>query len=309
MNMNLASKNSLLLALVMLFAFTALPLSVVAQEIVIEPPPPPIAWLEGISVDEHLVRATIEGPIAEVVVSQVFRNESNRLAEGSFLFPLPEDAAVGDFQMTVNGQVIEGQLMDSDHARRIYEETVRQIRDPALLEYAGRGLYQTSVFPIPPGETRTLQLRYGVLLEAEDGLHRFTYPLRIPGISRPPQRTDIVVEITNDDGLRAVYSSSHDVDLERTGDAHAIVSYVSEGEPLDTDFELYYGLGNESIGLNLISYRPAGEDGYFVLLALPSIEVSADDIVDKDIVFVLDVSGSREGPKLAQAKDAVHYVV
>ena len=93
-------------------------------------PPPPIAWQNGITVDEHHVRAEIEGPIAEVVVTQVFRNESHQIAEGTFLFPLPEDAAVGDFQMTVNGQVIEGQLMDSDTARRIYEETVRQIRDP-----------------------------------------------------------------------------------------------------------------------------------------------------------------------------------
>ena len=302
-------KTPMLVGIVVTLLLSALPIGVKAQETVMEPPPPPMAWLNGVTVDEHQVRASIDGPIAEVTVTQVFRNDSHQIAEGTFLFPLPDDAAVGDFQMTVNGQVIEGQLMDSDRARRIYEETVRQIRDPALLEYVGRGLFRTSVFPIPPGESRTLQLRYGVVLSAEEGLYRFTYPLRIPGASQPARRTGVVVDIMSEDGLRAVYSPSHYIELERGGDYRATARYESQGGPQDTDFELYYGLGNESIGLNLLSYRPAGEDGYFILLASPSIEVGAGEVVNRDVVFVVDVSGSMEGPKLAQAKEAVRYVV
>ena len=285
------------------------PGSVGAQPIEIWPPAPPMPSIDGISIDEHVVRAVIDGPIAEVTVTQVFRNESGRLAEGTFLFPLPDDAAVGDFQMTVNGEVLEGRLMESDAARRIYEETVRQIRDPALLEYAGRGLFQTSVFPIPPGESRTLQFRYGVLLDAENGLHRFSYPLRVPGSSRPALHTELTVEIASEDGVRAVYSPSHDVAIERGSDDAAIVRFEAENQPLASDFALYFGLGNDAIGLNLISHRPAGEEGYFVLLAAPSIDVEVEEVAQRDVVFVLDVSGSMEGPKLAQAKEAVRYVV
>ena len=299
----------LLVGVVVALVLSALSSSVTAQGATVGPPPTLMAWQNGITVDEHHVRASMEGPIAEVVVTQVFHNESNQIAEGTFLFPLPEDAAVGDFQMSVNGQVIEGQLMDSDTARRIYEETVRQIRDPALLEYAGRGLFQTSVFPIPPGESRTLQLRYGVVLDAEQGLHRFTYPLRIPGASTPAKRTSVEVEINAEDGLRAVYSPSHDIDLVRSGDHGAIATYQTQDEPLNADFELYFGLGSESISLNLLSHRPAGEDGYFILLASPSIEVDESEVASRDVVFVVDVSGSMEGPKLGQAKDAVRYVV
>lgn len=298
----------LLPTLAALLAVCLLPARAHTQGVIIEPPPP-IAWIEGVAVDEHIVDAKIDGAVAEVTVKQVFRNESRSLAEGTFLFPLPEDAAVSDFQMTVNGQVIEGQLMDSELARRIYEETVREIRDPALLEYAGRGLFRTSVFPIPPGETRTLQLRYLVVLESENGLYRFTYPLRVPGASRPAQRTELEIDLSSDEGLRAVYSPTHDVLLVREDDNRAVVRYESEGEVLDADFELYYGVDDDTVGLNLISHKPAGEDGYFLLLASPSIEVTSEDIASRDVVFVVDVSGSMEGPKLKQAKEAVRYVV
>ena len=84
-------------------------------------------------------------------VRQVFRNQTDGQVEGTFIFPLPPDAAISDFQMTVDGQVLEGKVMKKDEARRIYEDIVRSQRDPALLEYVGRDLFQTNVFPIPPG--------------------------------------------------------------------------------------------------------------------------------------------------------------
>ncbi|MFO7634473.1 MAG: VIT domain-containing protein, partial [Caldilinea sp.] len=121
------------------------------------PMPPPITMSAPpaqIVIERHAVDAVIEGQVAQVQVTQVLRNQSGRVAEGVYIFPLPADAAVSDFQMTVDGEVLEGKLLDRDEARRIYEEIVRSQRDPALLEYLDRGLFQTSIFPIPPGESR-----------------------------------------------------------------------------------------------------------------------------------------------------------
>ncbi|MFN2200511.1 MAG: VIT domain-containing protein [Caldilineaceae bacterium] len=302
------AKIAVALALAIVLLTSVYPARVAAQAL--EPPwPRPIAAVPGVSVAEYLAEVSIEGPIAQVSVTQAFRNDSSSVAEGSFLFPLPEDAAVGDFQMTVDGTVLEGRVMDSAQARHIYEETVRQLRDPALLEYADRGLFQTSAFPIPPGETRELAFHFGMLLTAENGLYRFDYPLRLLGASVPPERTELAIHISSDDGIRTIYSPSHDVDINKTGNREAAIHYSSEGMVEQSDFALYYGISKDSVGVNLISNRPAGEDGYFVLLATPGIEVASDEIVDRNVVFVLDVSGSMEGPKLAQAKDAVRHVV
>ncbi len=290
-----------------------LPLPAQAQEIIIEPPRPPIAWIEGVTVDEQRIDVTIEGPIAHVKVSQVFQNRSGRVAEGTYLFPLPADAAVGDFVMKVDGQVLEGVLMPQEQARRAYEAIVRQLRDPALLEYAGRGLFQTSVFPIPPGETRTVELTYSQAVDSADGLYRFTYPLRAAGAREPAERTMLHVELTSEKGLRVVYSPSHDVAIRRTNANLVTVDYTTDagGEARGQApiFTLYYGETDQSVGVNLLSYKPAGEDGYFMLLVAPTVEVVETDVVRRDVVFVLDVSGSMEGAKLGQAKDAIAYVV
>ncbi len=196
----------------------------------IEPPRlpmPPIAWMEGITVDEHRVDVSLDGPFAQVKVTQEFHNETNQVVEGTYIFPLPPDAAIGDFQMTVDGQVLEGVLMPQDQARRTYEEIVRQMRDPALLEYLGRGLFQTSVFPIPPGATRTVQLIYGQVVEAEEGLRRFDVPLRVPGAGARAERTLLHAELTSADGLRVIYSPSHAVNIVRPDANHATVDYAS----------------------------------------------------------------------------------
>src|SRR5689334_8611351 len=143
--------------LILLLLLTTLPLPVAAQDIIIDPPilPPGMPPANNVvTVEEYVVEARIEGPAAHVRVTQTFRNQSGGMVEGQFIFPLPADAAVSDLQMKVNDTVMEGTIMQADQARGIYEEIVRRQRDPALLQYIGQGLFQTNVFPIPPGESR-----------------------------------------------------------------------------------------------------------------------------------------------------------
>ena len=266
--------------------------------------------LQNAILESYLVEATIDGPVAEVHLTQLFRNDTNVTIEGTFIFPLPEDAAIGDFQMTVDGDVLEGQLLQRDEARGIYEEIVRQRRDPALLEYIGRDLFQASIFPIPPGATREIELTYSQILERENGLYRFVYPLRTSGYSSQPVETLAVsVELVDQPGLRTLYSPDAAIDVQRTGDDEAVAGFEATDVSPERDFEILWGTSDEAIGLNLLSHNPASDDGFFVLLAAPSLNAAADEIVARDIILVMDVSGSMEGDKIEQTRDAAKFVV
>jgi Ca-activated chloride channel homolog len=287
-----------------------------AQGIIIDPPiePPPVTpappMPPAITLERHQVDAVIDGPAANVQVTQVFRNDTGLTVEGSYIFPLPAEAAVSDFQMTVDGQTLEGKLLDKDEARRIYEEIVRQRRDPALLEYLERGLFQTSVFPIPAGESRTLTLTYSQLLRQQQGLYEFVYPLRTAQYSSAPVKSlAINVELRNQPGLRTIYSPHFAVSVDRTDDESALIGYEASNSQPEQNFSLFFGVDEEAVGLNLLSYKPAGEDGFFALLAAPGVEVSEQAVVARDLVLVLDVSGSMQGQKIEQARAAAHFLV
>lgn len=283
-----------------------------AQGIINDPPPPgqmpPIGG--PISIELHSIDVVLDGPVATVHVTQIFRNNADWQVEGTYIFPLPADAAIGDFQMTVDGQVLEGQVYSKDEARRIYESIVRRRRDPALLEYLGQDLFQTSVFPIPPSASRKLELTYTHTLTLQEGLYHFHYPLQTRQYSSAPvQNLSLRVELRNQPGLRTIYSPSHDVRIDRLGDKAALVGFERQDIQPERDFDLYFGVSPEAIGLNLLSYKPAGEDGFFLLLAAPGIEVAADEVVQRDMILVMDVSGSMEGAKIEQTKQAAHFLV
>ncbi len=288
-----------------------------AQGIIIDPPPnppqpfhpAPAPVVNPVTVESQRVDATIDGPVAAVRVTQLFHNPSDRVQEGTFIFPLPEDAAISDFQMTVDGQVLEGKLLKKEEARAIYEEIVRQQRDPALLEYVGRDLFQASVFPIPAQSSRTVELTYREVVWLENGLHRFTVPLGSRRKSQPAKSVAVNVELAEQSGLRTIYSPSHQVAIERTGDDAAVIGFESSDPAQQRDFILYWGSDEAAVGVNLLSYKPAGEDGFFLLLAAPALDVAADAVIERDIVLVLDVSGSMEGEKLIQAQEAADFVV
>lgn len=301
---------AILLGLALLLAF---PLPSLAQGIIVDLPverpilPGPIS---PVTIALYSVDAVVDGPVATVHVTQIFRNDSERPVQGTYLFPLPADAAVSDFQMTVDGQILEGKILDKDEARRIYEDIVRRTMDPALLELVGQGLFQASVFPIPPGDTRKIELTYRQVLTNDGNLYRFTYPLRMPQERNSQvESLSIRVELRNQPGLRTIYSPTHDVSIEHRGDDGALIGFEATQVSADKDFDLYFGTDSSLIGANLLSYKPANEDGFFVLLAAPSVHVPAAAVVQRDILLVMDVSGSMEGEKLAQTKSAAQFIV
>lgn len=272
-------------------------------------PPRPMVRLE---IKFHQVDVTISDQLAMTKVDQVFYNPNDWAVEGTYLFPLPAEAVASGFKLWVDDQPVEGKILDAAEARRVYDETVRLLRDPALLEYSGRGALQASIFPIPPRGERRIQLEYSQALKAENGLVNYTYPLNTEKFSASPlERVSVKVDLHDQNGLRAAYSPSHSVDIKRDGSKHALIGYEAENVLPDSDFSLYYSTGADT-GLHLLTYRdpgdPQDEDGFFLLLLAPG---SASDVkvMPKDVLLVLDRSGSMEGEKFKQAKEALRYIL
>jgi len=245
-------------------------------------------------------------------VVEEFRNEHSWEAEGTYLFPLPEGASVSKFVMWSDGIPVEGRVLGADEARRMYEDIVRARRDPALLEYVGRAAVQARVFPIPPGGARKIEIEYTQLLSLEKGMVRYEYPLNTEKFSaRPLESVSVHVTLHSQVPIKAVYSPTHQdrVYIERKSDYSVTVGYEENNTLPKDDFELAYTVGQQDVGLSVFSFHEPPEDGYFLLLVAPPVEASDVRVVPKDVFLVLDTSGSMEGEKIAQAQDALVYVL
>ncbi len=280
--------------------------------IIPEPPPDrPIVDVPYLTVKYHRVTVTIENQVATTHVDQVFVNEAKYEVEGTYIFPLPEGATISEFAMWVDGQKLEGQILERGEARRIYEDIVRRRRDPALLEYVGRNAFQASIYPIPPQGERRIEIEYSQVLAVDNGLVEYVYPLNTEKFSpRPLEEVTVNVTVHSNEPLKAIYSPSHKVDVERRGDHNATIGYEEYKVRPDRDFVLYYTVSAEDVGVNLLSYKPDGRsDGFFLLLAAPKVEIDTQQVVAKDVILVLDVSGSMRGQKIEQAKAALRFVL
>lgn len=258
-----------------------------------------------LSVKYHRVKVNIDNQVATTSIDQVFKNDFDQDLEGTYIFPLPEEASISDFALYMNGQRVSGEIVDKDKARQIYEDIVRKMKDPGLLEYAGRNMFKARVYPIPKhGETR-IELVYHQALRAEKGICRYVYPLNTEKFSPLPlAEVAISVRIKSKLPLKSCYSPSHEIDT-KLEQFQAVCGYEAKEVKPDKDFILYFTTAEKEIGLNLLCHRLAGEDGYFMMLLSPG-QLPAQHS-SKDIVFVLDTSGSMNGEKIQQARGALRY--
>jgi len=315
-------KNRLLGLFVMLVFFLSLfPISVHADGIIVPEPPicspgdclPDLPPLQQLAVRYHHVTVTIKNQIAVTHVDQVFYNSNDWPIEGTYFFPIPQDAVVTNFTLWIDGKPVDGQVLDAIQARLKYEEIVNTLRDPALLEYAGRGAVQAHIFPIPPQGERRVELEYTQVLTADNGLVRFTYPLNTEKFSASPlESVTINVDISsNDEPIRAIYSPTHNIETVTINSNHVKAGYEANNFTPDSDFSLFYSIG-QSQAFHLLTYRnpndPTDPDGFFLLLLAPQ-PVTASDNNAKDIILVLDHSGSMEGEKFQQAQAAVKFIL
>ena len=255
----------------------------------------------------HEVTVAIEDQAATTRVEQSFRNHTNRKLEATYVFPVPKGASVHQFSMWINGKEVKGELVDAGNARAIYSEAVSRSQDPGLLEYLGNDLFQLKVFPVPAGGQIKVALRFTTALTRESGVIEYQYPLRTDGKATSTlEKFSLDITVKSQHGVQNIYSPTHAIAVRRDSDRQAKVVFEKQQALLDKDFQLLIALGQKDVGLTLLPHRPAGADkGYFMMLLSPRAELPKEHIQPRDLVLVLDVSGSMSGQSIAQAKNAL----
>lgn len=280
-----------------LVAALALPPSAMHAQGWIEPHPHRPARGAVVRVSS-VVRATVEGPVVRFEVEEQYRNTGGGLAEGTYLFPLPGEAVFTDFSLFQGTQELRGEMLPADQARTIYEEIVRRKRDPALLTLAGHGLVRAQVFPIGPGETRRVILRFTQMMRREGDAWRLRYALGQRGGSDTAVRISIAIPEAEPWGRP--YSPTHALSFRSDRGALHIEVTPDRGGDLDLLLPRFDG----NVGMSLLTHAPSPrESGHFLLVLTPALSDAPP--TPRDLTLVVDVSGSMAGAKLEQARAAL----
>jgi Ca-activated chloride channel family protein len=268
------------------------------------PPPRPQYPLRVI---RHRVGIEIDNALARTRVEETFHNPNPQPIEGVYLFPLPPNASVSGFTMSMNGKPVDGEVLEREKARSIYESIVMQTRDPGLLEYVDRGLFRARVFPIPGGGSLEVAIAYDESLKGDHGQFRYQYPLDT-GKYSAGEYQDVLIEarIRASAPLRNLASPSHQARIERLSEFEFKVTFEAASLAAERDFVLDWNLGGDPLSPLVLVHRDSDPEGYFMIRIEPRIDTAAA-APPKDLVLVLDSSGSMRGPKMEDARRAVKY--
>ena len=265
--------------------------------------------------EQHRVNVTITNTAALTKVEQVFRNNTNRPLEATFVFPLPAGATVSNFSLWINGKKTAGTVLEKGKARQIYDSIVRRTEDPGLIEYIDGKIFKASIFPIPAGGTQKLEIQFGQVLAKQGDMYRYVYPLKV-GNAYAKAKTNkdftLTAKVLNSVPITAVYSPSHNVSTHKKNQNQVVVGMEQMHATLDRDFEMFFGLGKKDIGLNIVTHDPDGEGpehGYFMAALAPQVKVASHSEIGQTVTFVMDTSGSMAGPKIEQARKTLAYCI
>ncbi|HZN02882.1 MAG TPA: VIT domain-containing protein [Candidatus Polarisedimenticolia bacterium] len=276
--------------------------------------------LPALAIDADL---RVTGLLVQGTVRQTFRNTSGRTIEALYVFPLPERASVDAFEMRLGDRVVHSEVRERDTARAAYEAAKQEGRRTALLEFTRKGLFRTSIAGIAPDEEIAVTLRYFDEAEDRDGGFALALPLTWrpryrPGAERRPDETfvpvssrsapavEVRVAIEAGHPVAAVRSASHPIRV--NGDLHAgsLQAATLPGVPADRDFRLEWTLESASQPRAAVFLEEREDGPYGLVMIVPPDDGAAhDDGLSTATLFVVDVSGSMEGPSLAQAKRAL----
>ncbi len=254
------------------------------------------------------VHAELANGVLRYEVTETFVNRGSGIGEADYLFPLPKGAAFQDLKLSINGELVSGETMSAAEARQIYEQIVRQQRDPALVEWMGYGLLRTRIFPIAPGEQKKVVVRFQSVAEREgDALRMDYFRGTKPGPeirqSRSDGRLAFTLTYPTDPIYGNAYSPTHSLRTARNGSKRE-VTVDGDGREITL---LVPVRRSTAPSISMLAYAPAREPGFaLITLSPPAVPPR---ITDRDVTLVLDVSGSMSGVKIKQAREAGKQVL
>jgi hypothetical protein len=284
------------------------------------------------------VKAEISGFLSRVLVSQEFHNPFNDKIEAVYTFPLPQNAAIDDMTMQVGERVVKAKIMQREQAQAVYEAARNAGQVASLLDQERPNIFTQSVANIMPGERVTVTISYIETLKYEDGSYEFVFPMvvgprYIPGTQATPGQQadspvesaavpdaarinppammdgmraghDISIEIALDAGLpvNALNSASHEIEMERPTASRAVVRLKEQSSIPNKDFVLKYDVAGSKVEDAVLAHRSA-KGGFFTLILQPPDRVTVEDVTPKELVFVLDTSGSMTGFPFEKARE------
>jgi Ca-activated chloride channel family protein len=256
----------------------------------------------------HQVHVQIEDGLAVTRVEQEFYNPYDFPVAGGYLFPIPPEAILSEFEAVVDGlkqHVIRQSAAETNAA--LYAAISRQ-SDPSLLRYAD---WESLAFDLSlePGESRKMILEYQEMLLPRGGLYRYRYVLSTERYSsRPLEQVSVTVDLRSSLGIASLYSSSHPVAIETLPDGRSRVQWEARHAHPTEDFELYFAPAGDGAGGGLLTGQRHGQ-GHFLFLFSPEVGQSPSTRLPKDIIFVMDRSGSMDGDKIQQVRSALHDIL
>ncbi|MCP4502210.1 MAG: VWA domain-containing protein [Deltaproteobacteria bacterium] len=268
---------------------------------------PTAPGLSNVELVNHRVDVTITERGAKTHVVQTFRNNTGRILEATYIFPLPKGASIDEYALWMNGKREVGKVMERNKARQIYESIVRRQKDPGLIEYIDGELFQARVFPVPAKGEMKIELVYSHLVDYNDGTHRYVYPLKTDAnASHTLEDFTLTVHLKNKLPIRNLYSPTHKVAAKKKGKT-AIASFEKNAASLADDFVLYWSVDDKDVGVTVLTYQEGDKPGYFMMLASPKDGFRSNEIIGKRVSFVVDTSGSMMGEKMDATKNALDY--
>jgi Ca-activated chloride channel family protein len=276
------------------------------------PPPGPRPWprppvtlspVELTSIDADV---RINDRHATTTLILALHNSALRLQEAEVMLPVPSGATLREFGIEGAEGKFSATLMPRDEARRIYDDIVRRLIDPGLLEFAGTGLVRSSVFPVPPGGTARARVVYEEFLPEDNGRIDYFLPRSEAGGSTTPWKIDLSWKCAA--GGATLYCPSHPADIKTDADGSARLSLHGPVQPGALHVSALRRVGPGASALSISAYpQEAGEDGYFLMILAPP-DANAPTH-KREVTLVLDRSGSMAGEKIEQVRAAALQVV
>ena len=274
----------------------------------------------------------IAGVVADVKITQVYRNTGKKTLEAIYVFPGSTRAAVHAMRMTIGERVVEANIMERQKARETYETAKKEGKTTSLLEQQRPNVFQMNVANILPGDEIKVELKYMELLIPEDHTYEFVYPTVVgpryttktaagavdtdkwvqnPYLHEgqaPPYTFGLNVELISGVPIASVTSSSHDVAIKYSGKNSAQISLKDEKTGGNKDFVLRYTLAGGKIETGLLLY-PGQEENFFMLMMEPPARIKPEAVLPREYIFIVDVSGSMHGFPLDTAKALMKNVI